>query len=148
MQQAPSQSRPYTSSTRLTGDVLVSAPVRNSRVKTHPPNSGLRRTVFKQGSADGHLGFEFQLHCASLLIPSGGLCVTPSKAPYRPLAFARIRAYPPVETMADQVALSSSSNEAKVAAARAGYVPGTCLNCRRQKQRCDRVIPQCSRCSM
>ncbi|KAL6864059.1 hypothetical protein J3F83DRAFT_767047 [Trichoderma novae-zelandiae] len=27
-------------------------------------------------------------------------------------------------------------------------VPGTCLNCRRQKQRCDRLIPQCSRCSM
>ncbi|KAL7814467.1 hypothetical protein V8C26DRAFT_421411 [Trichoderma gracile] len=26
-------------------------------------------------------------------------------------------------------------------------VPGTCLNCRRQKQRCDRLIPQCSRCS-
>ncbi|KAI8662450.1 Zn(2)-C6 fungal-type domain-containing protein [Fusarium sp. Ph1] len=25
--------------------------------------------------------------------------------------------------------------------------PGSCFNCRRQKQRCDRLLPQCSRCS-
>ncbi|KAL7909105.1 hypothetical protein GGI35DRAFT_427230 [Trichoderma velutinum] len=51
--------------------------------------------------------------------------------------------------MTEHVALVSISSqlEAEVAANRAGVAPGTCLNCRRQKQRCDRVIPQCSRCS-
>ncbi|KAL7926089.1 hypothetical protein ACQKWADRAFT_281736 [Trichoderma austrokoningii] len=44
--------------------------------------------------------------------------------------------------------LASSGNEARVSATRTSYVPGTCLNCRRQKQRCDRVLPQCSRCSL
>ncbi|UKZ91176.1 uncharacterized protein TrAFT101_006170 [Trichoderma asperellum] len=49
--------------------------------------------------------------------------------------------------MTDLAILASSSNEVKVTAARTGYIPGTCLNCRRQKQRCDRVLPQCSRCT-
>ncbi|KAM6483474.1 hypothetical protein HDV62DRAFT_328646 [Trichoderma sp. SZMC 28011] len=51
--------------------------------------------------------------------------------------------------MTEHVALLPSSNqlEAEVAANQASLAPGACLNCRRQKQRCDRVIPQCSRCS-
>ncbi|KAL6905059.1 hypothetical protein GGI43DRAFT_421299 [Trichoderma evansii] len=50
--------------------------------------------------------------------------------------------------MSDPAILASSNNEVKVSATRTGYIPGTCLNCRRQKQRCDRILPQCSRCSM
>ncbi|KAL7933271.1 hypothetical protein V8C35DRAFT_322622 [Trichoderma chlorosporum] len=50
--------------------------------------------------------------------------------------------------MTERVVLPLSHQlEAEVAANRAGFAPGTCLSCRRQKQRCDRIIPQCSRCS-
>ncbi|KAL7949435.1 hypothetical protein V8C42DRAFT_212200 [Trichoderma barbatum] len=51
--------------------------------------------------------------------------------------------------MTEHAALLSNNSqlEAEFTVNRAGFAPGTCLNCRRQKQRCDRIIPQCSRCS-